>query len=90
MDNGPAANANFARSLQASGDYISDMGEVSDLIKEDYDSCDGPLETEDLRATAPAISETMTRGHMKPPAYMIKASGLDDVRYLSFQRSCEL
>ncbi len=66
MDNGPAANANFARSLQASGDYISDMGEVSDLIKEDYDDCDGPLETEDLRATAPAISETMTRGHMKP------------------------
>uniref|UniRef100_A0A5K3ERF9 CYTOSOL_AP domain-containing protein n=1 Tax=Mesocestoides corti TaxID=53468 RepID=A0A5K3ERF9_MESCO len=78
MGNGPTVVGGVREALQEAGEHVSDMGEISDLIKEDYDSASGPLETEDLRASSPDISESMTRGHMKPPAYMIRASTLND------------
>ncbi|VDL92959.1 unnamed protein product [Schistocephalus solidus] len=79
MDNGLARKRNTAYSLQKAGDRISDMMEISTIRREDYDITDGQSEYEDLMQSYHKSSSDYGRGHQLPAAYLIRASGLDEV-----------
>lgn len=86
MDNGPARKLNNAQKLQKAGDCISDMGEISTVRREDYEFVKGKSECEDLLQSNNAPSVVTPRAHQFPAAFMIRASGLDEVEYFNLSR----
>lgn len=51
------------------------------IILKDYDYHRGKSEYEDLRQSGTGSSATTPRGHMRPCAFLIMGSGLDEVRF---------
>ncbi|KAH8019866.1 hypothetical protein HPB51_022967 [Rhipicephalus microplus] len=77
MDNGPARSNAVSGTVQAAGDEIGDMFEVSTVRREDFNFVCGPSEYEDLIQCNNEPSSRTPRGHQMPAAFLIKASGLD-------------
>lgn len=77
MDNGPARSNAVSTTVQAAGDEIGDMFEVSTVRREDFNFVRGPSEYEDLIQCNNEPSSRTPRGHQMPAAFLIKASGLD-------------
>jgi len=77
MDNGPARNDQASQKLQAAGDQIGDLFEISTIRKEDYDFVVGKSEYEDILQCNNAASSRTPRGHQMPAAFLIRVSGLD-------------
>jgi len=77
MDNGPARLKKSSQTLQAAGDSIGDLFEVSTIRKEDYDFVVGKSEYEDILQCNNAASSRTPRGHQMPAAFLIRVSGLD-------------
>ncbi|KAL5102632.1 putative aminopeptidase [Taenia crassiceps] len=83
MDNGPARMQNVANDLQRAGDQVSDVAEISTIRKEDYAAVKGRTEYEDLLQCNNLPSSKTPQGHQYPAAFMIAASGLDEVICIS-------
>lgn len=77
LDNGPAKRENFASSIQASGETVGDMLEISTLRREDYNFTRSTAQGEDLLQCNNAASSRTPRGHQFPAAFMVEASGLE-------------
>jgi len=77
LDNGPARQEQFAQKIQAAGETLGDMIEVSTLRREDYNFVRSDVLGEDLIQCNNAASSRTPRGHQFPAAFMILASGLD-------------
>jgi len=78
MDNGYARKLNIARSIQDSGDIMSDPFEVSVVRREDWEFHGSHIdEYADTRNSSNIGSTNRSRGHMTPPAFMQIAAGLD-------------
>ncbi|XP_018493704.1 putative aminopeptidase W07G4.4 [Galendromus occidentalis] len=77
LDNGPARSVQASQKLQAAGDQIGDLFEISTLRKEDYDFIVGKSEYEDILQCNNAASSCTPRGHQFPAAFLIRVSGLD-------------
>jgi leucyl aminopeptidase len=78
MDNGPAHRNETGVKLREASEMVGDMVEVSILRREDYDYHRGKSEYEDLRQSGTGSSATTPRGHMRPCAFLIMGSGLDE------------
>jgi len=78
MDNGPAQRNQTGVKLREASESVGDMVEVSVLRREDYDYHRGKSEYEDLRQSGSGPSATTPRGHMRPCAFIIMGSGLDE------------
>jgi leucyl aminopeptidase len=78
MDNGPAHRNQSGPKLREASETVGDMVEVSVLRREDYDYHRGKSEYEDLRQSGTGSSATTPRGHMRPCAFLIMGSGLDE------------
>jgi len=74
MDNGPAKIKQSSRELQAAGDEIGDLLEVSTIRKEDYDVVASSSEYEDVLQCPKSGTP---RGHQLPAAFLIRVAGLD-------------
>ncbi len=59
-------------------DLISDPYEISNIRREDYETHKGKSEYEDVMQVL-SRSDT-SRGHQGPAAFLIMASGLDEVK----------
>lgn len=79
MSNGPARSKSIDNNLQATGELIADPYEISRIRKEDYDHHKGKNEYEDLVQANTKPSVAGARGHQGPAAFLIMASGLDEV-----------
>lgn len=77
LDNGPARAKTHSQTLQAAGDVIGDLFEVSTLRREDYSMVEGKSEYEDILQCNNAASSRTPRGHQFPAAFLIRVSGLD-------------
>lgn len=76
MDNGPARVKRVSHELQAAGDLVSDMAEVSTVRREDFAFHKGPSEYEDVLQSNNLPSSATPRGHQSPAAFLALASGL--------------
>lgn len=79
MSNGPARSKFIDQNLQTSGELIADPFEISRIRKEDYDHHKSKSEYEDLVQANTKPSVAGARGHQGPAAFLIMASGLDQV-----------
>lgn len=79
MSNGPARSKTIDHELQSSGELIGDPYEISRIRKEDYDHHQSKTEYEDLVQANTKPSVAGARGHQGPAAFLIMASGLDQV-----------
>ena len=79
MSNGPAHNQKIDESLQNSGEIIADPYEISRIRREDYVAHKGKSEYEDIMQCYTKGSAMTGRGHQGPAAFLIMASGLDQV-----------
>ncbi|KAA0191588.1 aminopeptidase [Hyalella azteca] len=77
MDNGPAREADVARTVQEAGDAIAEPVEVSTIRREDFSFHAGKSEYEDVLQCNNQPSSRTPRGHQSPAAFLILASGLD-------------
>lgn len=77
MDNGPAKAKNLSQTLQAAGEQVADMFEISTIRREDYTFVEGKSEYEDILQCNNAASSRTPRGHQLPAAFLIRVSGLD-------------
>ena len=78
MDNGPARAANTAGALQAAGDKVGDMFEISTIRREDWDFVkDKSGEFVSVLQCNNAPSSRTPRGHQFPAAFMMNVAGLD-------------
>jgi leucyl aminopeptidase len=77
MSNGPARKEQVDRKIQASGDLIGDMFEVSTIRREDFKAHKGKSDYEDLMQAYSKPSAVSARGHQGPAAFLIMSSGLD-------------
>lgn len=77
LDNGPARAHNSSQTLQAAGDEIGDLFEISTLRREDYAMVEGKSEYEDIIQCNNEASSRTPRGHQFPAAFLIRVSGLD-------------
>ncbi|VDL91327.1 unnamed protein product [Schistocephalus solidus] len=87
MDNGPARKINAASSLKNAGDKISDMVEISTIRREDYEITNGQSEYEDLMQSYHKGTSDYGRGHQLAAAFLLRASGLDEVSCRLFKAS---
>lgn len=77
LDNGPAQKEKFASQVQAAGESLGDMIEISRLRREDFNFVKSTAEGEDLVQSNNLPSSRTPRGHQFPAAFMIEASGLE-------------
>merc|ERR1719305_484812 len=78
MDNGPARAAGTALKVQAAGDDIGDMFEISTVRREDWDFIqDKSGEFVSVLRCNNAPSSRTPRGHQFPAAFMMQVAGLD-------------
>lgn len=77
IDNGPARAKNISGKLQAFGQEVGDMFEVSTMRREDFSRCKGPSEYEDVLQCNNLPSSRTPRGHQLPAAFLVMTSGLD-------------
>jgi len=78
MDNGPAKAAGTAQAVQAAGDSVGDMFEVSTVRREDWDLIqDKSGEFVSTLQCNNAPSSRTPRGHQFPAAFLTRVSGLD-------------
>ncbi|XP_058813167.1 putative aminopeptidase W07G4.4 [Topomyia yanbarensis] len=77
MDNGPARAAGHGLRLQEQGEKIGDPFEISILRKEDFDSHAGECYGEDVVQAQKMPSSKSVRGHQRPVAFIMLASGLE-------------
>jgi leucyl aminopeptidase len=77
MSNGPSRKEQIDKSIQASGDLIGDMFEISTIRREDFKAHKGQSEYEDLMQHGKS-SSVPSRGHQGPAAFLIMSSGLDN------------
>ncbi|OQR68700.1 putative aminopeptidase W07G4.4-like [Tropilaelaps mercedesae] len=77
IDNGPARANNSSQTLQAAGEQVGDMFEISTLRREDYSMVEGKSEYEDILQCNNAPSSRTRRGHQFPVAFLIRVAGLD-------------
>ncbi|XP_032455511.1 putative aminopeptidase W07G4.4 isoform X4 [Nasonia vitripennis] len=77
MDNSVARSVSNAYKLQACGDVVGDMFEVSIIRREDFDLHKGKMEGDDIIQSGQKSSAATNRGHQGPCAFLIMASGLD-------------
>lgn len=79
MSNGPARSKSIDKNLQDSGHLIADPFEVSTIRREDYENHKGKSDYEDLLQANTKPSVAGAREHQGPAAFLIMASGLEDV-----------
>jgi len=78
MDNGPARAENVAGAVQAAGDKVGDMFEISTVRREDWDFVkDKSGEFVSVLQCNNAASSRTPRGHQFPAAFMMTVAGLD-------------
>merc|ERR1719466_630198 len=78
MDNGPARAAGTALKVQAAGEDIGDMFEISTVRREDWDFIqDKSGEFVSVLQCNNAPSSRTPRGHQFPAAFMMQVAGLD-------------
>jgi len=78
MDNGPARAAGTALKVQAAGEEIGDMFEISTVRREDWDFVqDKSGEFVSVLQCNNAPSSRTPRGHQFPAAFMMQVAGLD-------------
>jgi len=78
MDNGPAKAAGTALAVQAVGDSVGDMFEISTVRREDWDLIkDKSGEFVSVLQCNNAASSRTPRGHQFPAAFLTQVSGLD-------------
>merc|ERR1711872_1203766 len=78
MDNGPARAAGTALKVQAAGEDIGDMFEISTVRREDWDFVqDKSGEFVSVLQCNNAPSSRTPRGHQFPAAFMMQVAGLD-------------
>jgi len=77
LDNGPARAKQTSLKIQAAGDEIGDMFEISTIRREDYEFNKGKSEYEDILQCNNAPSSRTARGHQSPAAFLVQVSGLD-------------
>ena len=79
MDNGPAKAAGTALKVQAAGEKIGDMFEISTVRREDWDFIkDKSGEFVSVLQCNNAPSSRTPRGHQFPAAFMMRVAGLDN------------
>ena len=79
MDNGPAKAAGTALKVQAAGEKIGDMFEISTVRREDWDFIkDKSGEFCAVLQCNNAPSSRTPRGHQFPAAFMMRVAGLDN------------
>merc|ERR1712025_220696 len=84
MDNGPAKAAGTAQAVQAAGDSVGDMFEVSTVRREDWDLIqDKSGEFVSTLQCNNAPSSRTPRGHQFPAAFLTRVSGLDQHQFSS-------
>lgn len=82
MDNAVARLVSNAEKLQASGETMGDPFEISRIRREDFNFHEGLTEGDDILQSANKDTAITERGHQGPSAFLIMASGLDEVRWL--------
>merc|ERR1712112_193980 len=86
MDNGPARAAGTALKVQAAGEDIGDMFEISTVRREDWDFIqDKSGEFVSVLQCNNAPSSRTPRGHQFPAAFMMQVAGLDKHQLTSKQ-----
>ncbi|CAL8105828.1 unnamed protein product [Calicophoron daubneyi] len=78
MDNGPARRLHVSQELQAAGDLVADLSEISTIRREDYEANKGKSELEDILQCNNLPSSQTPRGHQIPGAFLTMASGLSN------------
>jgi leucyl aminopeptidase len=82
IDNSVARTESNAYKLQACGEVMGDMFEVSILRRDDFASHKGKCEGDDLIQSAGKKTSAGTeRGHQGPAAFLIVSSGLQKVLF---------
>ncbi len=84
MSNGPARHANIPQEFYLAGESTGDPFEISTIRREDFKAHTGPSEYEDILQANNLPSTMTSRGHQTPSAFLIMASGLDEVIFFSF------
>lgn len=79
MCNGPARGLRLDRKFHEIGEMIGDPFEISTLKREDFKVVTGKSEYEDILQSTNNPSTAEPRGHQFPAAFLILASGLDEV-----------
>ncbi|XP_012938616.1 putative aminopeptidase W07G4.4 [Aplysia californica] len=78
LDNEPARAKHIADSLQATGDKVGDPFEISRIRREDFQAHKATSDPEaDLVSAVNNPYSRRKRGHQKPTAFLLQASGLD-------------
>jgi len=86
MDNGPARAAGTAQAVQATGNTVGDMFEISTVRREDWEIIkDKSGEFVSILQCNNAPSSRTPRGHQFPAAFMMAVSGLDKHQLSSAQ-----
>jgi len=86
MDNGPARAKGTAQAVQAIGNSVGDMFEISTVRREDWDLIkDKSGEFVSILQCNNAPSSRTPRGHQFPAAFMMAVSGLDKHQLSSAQ-----
>lgn len=83
MSNGPAARQMVDRKLFEAGNRIGDPYEISLLRKEDYKKHTSERPSQDILQIG-ADAKASFRGHQGAAAFLVMASGLDNVTLLYF------
>ena len=79
LSNGPAKALSIDQSLHRNGDLIADPYEISSIKREDYQAIAGKSEYEDILQATNNPSTMDPRGHQFPAAFLVMASGLEQV-----------
>ncbi len=77
MDNGPARRNKTAQKVQAAGDRVGDLFEISTIRREDYKFNEGKSEYEEILQANNAPSSRTPRGSQIPAAFLLQVSKLD-------------
>lgn len=80
MDNSVALSARSAQELQQCGELSGDPLELVQIRREDFEFHKGKMEGDDVVQSG-AKGASMRRGCQRPGAFLIMASGLDNVRF---------
>ena len=77
LDNEPARRLRTAQRIQAAGDQVGDLFEISTIRREDFKFNEGKSEYEEILHCNNAPSSRTPRGHQIPAAFLIQVSKLD-------------
>merc|ERR1711976_196355 len=78
IDNGPAAQQQFAQTLQSKADEWGDPFEISTLRRNDFDFIQPVLGDYDVLQANTQPSSATARGHQFPMAFMMVGAGLEN------------